>query len=595
LSSAHVERRLAAILAADVAGSCRLIGIDEEGALAQLKALRKTLFDPKVAEHHGRIVKNTGDGALVEFASVVDAVRCADEIQRGVAEQNIHVPQVKRIEFRIGIHVGDVIIEENDIFGDGVNIAVRLEGIAEPGGVSISDDAHRQIRGKIGIDYDDMGPQVLKNIAEPMRVWRARIGLSFSPATLTKPPTETALPLALPDKPSIAVLPFQNLSGDQEQEYFADGMVEDIITGLSRSKSLFVIARHSTFTYKGKAIDIKQVGRELGVRYVLEGSVRKAGNRVRITGQLVDAETRNHIWADRYDSTLEDIFDLQDRVTSSVIGAISPQLERAEIERAQRKPTESLQAYDYYLRAFASFYKFTREAHLEALKLTEIASGIDPEFAAAYALGARCYIQRKAFGWSTDAAQERIEARRLARRAMELDKDDPSVLAMAGHALAFVVGEVEEGAALLARAINLDPNLVIARHWSGFTHLWLGNVDAAIEQFKIALRLSPLDPRSFNALTGLAYAHFFAGRNEDALSSAAAAIRLQSKFVPAQLILAACHAMSGRVQEAREVCARAMQLDPTLRISGMKDWGPNRRPEDTEKLVQAFRVAGVPE
>ncbi|WP_245310718.1 adenylate/guanylate cyclase domain-containing protein, partial [Bradyrhizobium valentinum] len=493
MSSAHVERRLAAILAADVAGSCRLIGIDEEGTLAQLKALRKTLFDPKIAEHHGRIVKNTGDGVLVEFASIVDAVRCADEIQRGVAEQNIDVPQVKRIEFRIGIHVGDIIIEENDIFGDGVNIAVRLEGIAEPGGVSISDDAHRQIRGKIGIDYDDMGPQVLKNIAEPMRVWRARIGPSFSPAMLTKPPTETSLPLALPDKPSIAVLPFQNLSGDPEQEYFADGMVEDIITGLSRSKSLFVIARHSTFTYKGKAIDIKQVGRELGVRYVLEGSVRKAGNRVRITGQLVDAATGNHIWADRYDSTLEDMFDLQDRVTSSVIGAISPQLERAEIERAQRKPTESLQAYDYYLRAYASFYKFTREAHLEALKLTEIASGIDPEFAAAYALGARCYLQRKAFGWSTDTAQERIEARRLARRAIELDKDDPSVLAMAGHALAYVVGEVEEGAALLTRAINLDPNLVIARQWSGFTHLWLGNVDAAIEQFKVALRLSPLD------------------------------------------------------------------------------------------------------
>jgi TolB-like protein/class 3 adenylate cyclase/cytochrome c-type biogenesis protein CcmH/NrfG len=595
LSSAHVERRLAAILAADVAGSCRLIGIDEEGTLAQLKALRKTLFDPKIAEHHGRIVKNTGDGALVEFASVVDAVRCADEIQRGVAEQNIDVPQVKRIEFRIGIHVGDVIIEENDIFGDGVNIAVRLEGIAEPGGVSISDDAHRQIRGKIGIDYDDMGPQVLKNIAEPMRVWRARIGPSFAQAMLTNPPTETARPLALPDKPSIAVLPFENMSGDPEQEYFADGMVEDIITGLSRSRSLFVIARHSTFTYKGKAFDIKQVGRELGVRYVLEGSVRRASNRVRITGQLVDAATGNHIWADRYDSTLEDIFDLQDRVTSSVIGAISPQLERAEIERAQRKPTESLQAYDYYLRAYASFYRFTREAHLEALKLTEIASGIDPEFAAAYALGARCYMQRKAFGWSTDATQERIEARRLARRAIELDKDDPSVLAMAGHALAYVVGEVEEGAALLTRAINLDPNLVIARQWSGFTHLWLGNVDAAIEQFKVALRLSPLDPRSFNALTGLAYAHFFAGRNEDASSWAAAAIRLQSKFVPAQLILAACHAMSGRVQEAREVCARAMQLNPTLRISGFKDWGPVLRLEGMEKLAQAFRIAGMPE
>jgi TolB-like protein/class 3 adenylate cyclase/Flp pilus assembly protein TadD len=593
LSSAHVERRLAAILAADVAGSCRLIGIDEEGTLAQLKALRKTLFDPKIAEHHGRIVKNTGDGALVEFASVVDAVRCADEIQRGVAEQNIDVPQVKRIEFRIGIHVGDVIIEENDIFGDGVNIAVRLEGIAEPGGVSISDDAHRQIRGKIGIDYDDMGPQVLKNIAEPMRVWRVRIGPNSSPAMLTKSPTEAAQPLALPDKPSIAVLPFQNLSGDPEQEYFADGMVEDIITGLSRSKSLFVIARQSTFTYKGKAVDIKQVGRELGVRYALEGSVRKAGNRVRITGQLVDAATGAHLWADRFDSQLEDIFDLQDRVTSSVIGAISPHLERAEITRAQRKPTESLHAYDYYLRAVAGLYRFTREENIEALKLSKIARGIDSEFAAAYALGARCYVQRRAFGWSTDASQERVETRRLARRAVELDKDDPSVLAMAGYALC-AVREVEEGAALLARSKHLDPNLAIAQKWSGWAHLWLGDVDAAIEQFKIGLRLNPLDPRNYHAQTGLAVAHFVAGRNEDASSWATAAIRLQSKFVPAQFILAACHAMSGQVQEAREVCARAMQLDPNLNISGVKDW-PYRRPEDIEKFVQALRIAGMPE
>ena len=388
------------------------------------------------------------------------------------------------------------------------------------------------------------------------------------------------------------MLPFENMSGDPEQEYFADGMVEDIITGLSRSKSLFVIARHSTFTYKGKAVDIKQVGRELGVRYVLEGSVRKAGNRVRITGQLVDAATANHIWADRYDSTLEDIFDLQDRVTSSVIGAISPQLERAEIERAQRKPTESLQAYDYYLRALASFYKFTREAHLEALKLTEIASGIDPEFAAAYALGARCYLQRKSFGWSTDAAQERIEARQLARRAIELDQDDPSVLATAGHALAYVANEVEEGAALLARAINLDANLLTARLWSGWVNLWLGNEDAAIEQFKIALRLSPLDPLIFNAQTGLAFAYFSAGRNEDASSWAATALRQQPKFVGAHLVMMACHAMSGQVKEAREVCARAMQLDPTLRISGFTY---RRRPEDIEKFANAYRIAGMPE
>src|SRR6266571_850467 len=328
-SSEHVERRLAAILAADVAGSCRLIGIDEEGTLAQLKALRKTLFDPKVVEHHGRVVKNTGDGALVEFTSVVDAARCADEIQRGVAEQNSGVPQDKWIELRIGIHVGDIILEENDIFGDGVNIAVRLEGIAEPGGICISDDAYRQIRGKVDIACDDMGPQNLKNITEPMRAWRWRKNAGASAAASMKSPVEPIQTLALPDKPSLAVLPFQNISADPEQEYFADGMVEDIITALSRFKSLFVIARNSSFTYKGKAVDIKQVGRELGVRYVLEGSVRRAGHRVRITGQLIDSETGAHLWADRFEGSPEDVFELQDQVATSVVGAIAPKLNQA--------------------------------------------------------------------------------------------------------------------------------------------------------------------------------------------------------------------------------------------------------------------------
>ena len=595
MSRERVERRLAAILAADVAGSCRLIGIDEEGALAQLKALRKTLFDPKISDHRGRIVKNTGDGALVEFGSVVDAVRCAVEIQRGMAEQNIDVPQFKRIEFRIGIHVGDIVIEENDIFGEGVNIAVRLEEIAEPGGISISDDARRQIRCKVDITFEDTGSQSLKNIAEPIRVWLVRIAAISSPAMVTNLSSEAAQPLPLPDKPSIAVLPFENMSGDPKQEYFADGMVEDIITGLSRSKSLFVIARHSTFTYKGKAFDIKQVGRELGVRYVLDGSVRMAGNRVRISGRLIDVATGKHIWADRFDSQLDDIFDLQDRVTVNVIGAISPQLERAEIERAKRKPTESLQAYDYYLRALASSYKFTREANIEALKLTEIARGIDSEFAAAYALGARCYLQRKAFGWRIDAAQERVEARRLARRALELDRDDPSVLALAGAALAFVVGEVEEGAALSSRAVTLDPNLATARHWSGWGQLYLGNVDAAIEQFQVALRLSPLDPLIFTVQTGLAYAHFFADRNEEASTWAATAVGQRPNHLGAQRIMMACNAMSGRVDEAREICTRLMQLNPALRISRIKGRTQLRRAEDIERLAKAFRIAGMPE
>src|SRR6266550_3505517 len=349
LSSEHVERRLAAILAADVAGSCRLIGIDEEGTLARLKALRRTLFDPKIAEHHGRIVKNAGDGAIAEFASVVDAVRCADEIQRGMAEQNIDVPQDKRIELRIGIHVGDITIEENDIFGDGVNIAVRLEGSAEPGGISISDDARRQIRGKVDITFEDLGSQSLKNIAEPMRVWRVPNGRAV-PAVPNRLPVDDAEPLALPDKPSIAVLPFQNMSGDPDQDYFADGIVDEITTALSRFKFLFVIARNSSFTYKGKVVDIKQVGRELGVRYVLEGSVRKAAGKVRIIGQLIDAATGMHLWANQFEGDLSDIFALQDRMTESVVSAIAPQMLQIEIDLAARRPN-NLRAHDFCLRA----------------------------------------------------------------------------------------------------------------------------------------------------------------------------------------------------------------------------------------------------
>jgi TolB-like protein len=411
---------------------------------------------------------------------------------------------------------------------------------------------------------------------------------------VTDIPAEQPKPaLPLPDKPSLAVLPFTNLSSDPEQEYFADGMVEDIITGLSRSKSLFVIARHSSFTYKGEAVDIKQVGRELGVRYVLEGSVRKAGNRVRITGQLIDATTGAHLWADRFDSQLEDIFDLQDQVTSRVIGAIFPQLERAEIERAKRKPTESLQAYDYYLRALSGFYQFTREGNIEALKLSQAANVIDPEFAAAYAIGAYCYLQGKFFGWTSDAAQERVEARRLVKRAIELDKDDPTVLARAGQVISDLLGEVEEGAALISRAIDLDPNLVIARYSRGGEHLLLGDVDAALEQFHAAVRLSPLDPLLFFAQTGIAYAHFIAGRYDDGLSWARSAVLQRPNYLNTQVILAACLAMSGRVEESRVICARLMQLKPALRISRMKP--KFRRAEDAERLSQACRLAGMPE
>src|SRR5437762_7458048 len=423
LSGEHVERRLAAILAADVAGSCRLIGIDEEGTLAQLKALRKTLFDPKVTDHRGRIVKNTGDGALVEFASVVDAVRCADDVQRGVAEQNADVPQDKRIEFRIGIHLGDIIIADDDIFGDGVNIAVRLEGIAEPGGICISDDAHRQVRGKVESALEDMGTQTLKNIAEPMRAWGVRVGPSSWPAAKT--PAEPAQPLALPDKPSIAVLPFQNMSGDPEQEYFADGIVEDIITALSRFKSLFVIARNSSFTFKGRAVDIKEVGRRLGVRYVLEGSVRKASGKVRITGQLIDAVTGAHIWADRFERDLTDIFVLQDEVTVAVVSAIQPRLLQTEIDLAARRRPEDLTAYDFYLRALPQYYLTTPEGLAEAIRLAHRTLELDPRFGLVAALAGLCHMQRVLWNYANDPQFERKEAIRLLRLALSVDDGDP--------------------------------------------------------------------------------------------------------------------------------------------------------------------------
>jgi adenylate cyclase len=385
---ARVERRLAAIIAADVAGYSRLMGVDEEGTLAALKAHRKELIDPKVAEHRGRIVKTTGDGALAEFASVVDAARCALEIQRGMAERNTATPEDRRVEFRIGINVGDVIFDEGDIYGDGVNIAARVESLASPGAICLSEDAYKQIKGKLTLDVSDMGEQKLKNIAQSVRVNSVQVD---------DPPSRPVL--ELPDKPSIAVLPFQNMSGDPEQEYFADGLVEDITTGLSRFKWLFVIARNSTFIYKGRPIDIKQVGRELGVRYVLEGSVRKAGGRVRITTQLVEAEDRTHIWAERYDRTIGDIFALQDEITTSTVAAIEPSLRLAEIERAKRKRPENLDAYDLVLRATPFTNTGMPEGASQAMPLLERSLMLEPNYALAHGQTAYCHEILLFTGW----------------------------------------------------------------------------------------------------------------------------------------------------------------------------------------------------
>ncbi|OSJ09629.1 adenylate cyclase 3 [Bradyrhizobium canariense] len=401
--------------------------------------------------------------------------------------------------------------------------------------------------------------------------------------------------LTLPDKPSLAVLPFTNLSSDPEQEYFADGMVEDIITGLSRSKSLFVIARQSTFSYKSKPIDIRQVGRELGVRYVLEGSVRKFGDRVRISGQLIEATTGAHLWADRFDSQLSDIFDLQDQVTSSVIGALFPQLERAEIARAKRKPTENLQAYDYYLRALSSFYQFSREQNIEALRLTRLAVEIDPELAAAYALGAYCCLQRKVFGWTVDADQERDETRGLARRAIELDKEDPTVLVRVGQAIAAVLYELDEGITLVCQAHELNPNLAVARYTIGWDHIRRGNVEEALRQFHAGVRLSPMDPFLFLMQTGIACAHFLTDQYEDGASWAKSAVLHRPNYLIAQFILAACHALSGRVEDARIIGARLTEARPAVRVSALvPKLARIYTPEHLEKIARACRIMGLP-
>ena len=587
----RVERRLAAILAGDVANYSGLMGVDEEGTLRQLKAHRKELVDPKITEHRGRIVKTTGDGMLVEFVSVVDAVRCAVDIQRGMAERNTEVPRDRRIEFRMGINVGDIISDADDIYGDGVNVAARLEALSAPGGICVSRVVHDQVRDKLSFAFEDMGEQTVKNIARPIAVHRIVVETTQRQAAPRAPEKQ----LVLPDKPSIAVLPFQNMSGDAEQEYFTDGIVEEIITALSRMRWLFVIARNSSFTYKGRSVDVKQVGRELGVRYVLEGSVRKAGSRLRITGQLIDTATGTHLWADRFDGGIEDVFELQDRITESVIGAIAPKLEQAEIERAKRKPTESLDAYDYYLRGLASLYRWTKEGVSDALEQLNRAIALDPDFASAYGVAAWCYFWRRVNGWMADRARETAESARLANRAAELGKDDAVALTFGGFALGYVNAAPEAGVALTDRALVLNPNMAAAWSASGILHAFLGHHDAAIERLERAMRLSPLDPLMYLRLTYAAMAHMLAGRYDEASALGEKACREQPNFLAAIRVGAVSNALAGRLDQARGYVARALELDPDLRISNLKDrFGP-MRPQDFAVYVEGLRKAGLPE
>lgn len=559
MSDERVERRLAAVLAADVAGYSRLMGADEEGTLARLKAVRKAIVDPAIASYRGHIVKTTGDGMLVEFASAVDAVRNAVEVQRKMAEQNSAVPEDQRIEFRIGFHVGDIIFDDNDIFGDSVNIAARLEGIAEPGGVCISDDAYRQVRGKVEIACDDMGPQPLKNIAEPMRVWRVRLTGQATSALQSGSAVSQHQALPVPDKPSIAVLPFQNMSGDPEQEYFADGITEDIITMLSRFRWFFVIARNSTFTYKTKLVDVKQVARELGVRYLLEGSVRRSGKRIRIAAQLIDAVTTTHIWAERYDRDLTDIFDVQDEITEQVAGAIEPELLKTEGLAAISR-TENLTAWDLVRQGMWHFHKVTAETHLRARQLFRQAAKLDPKLLEAQIWLGRVNAGLGFYGWTEDPKGDLREGMQAALNAVQLDERNP----YSHYALAIVSvvsGELEQAIRAAEKANEISPSFALGHFVLGMARLFSGRPEAAIEPLEHGLRLNPFDPQNFVWFQTLAFAEYFAGNRSAALQAALRALNVRPSWRPTLEVVALCYAALDRLDEARTFVDQVRHLE----------------------------------
>jgi TolB-like protein/class 3 adenylate cyclase len=574
-------RRLAAILAADVAGYSRLMGTDEEGTLERLKALRRELLDPKIAEHHGRIVKTTGDGMLVEFASVVDAVRCAVAVQQAMPERNAGVGADNRIELRIGINLGDVIVEGDDLYGDGVNIAARIEALADAGGVFVSNTVYDHVRDRLPFVFEDLGEQQVKNIARPVRVYRVRDIVAAAKSASTPPPA-----LQLPDKPSIAVLPFANMSGDPEQEYFADGMVEEIITALSRIRWLFVIACNSSFTYKGQAVDVKQVGRELGVRYVLEGSVRKGGNRVRITAQLIDALSGVHLWADRFDGSLEDIFELQDMAASSVAGVIEPTLQAAEIGRSAARPTNDLTAYDLYLRALQHWSTYEKERVVQALDQLGQAIERDPHYGPALALAAHCHHLLEVNGWIDDPEANRRKGIDLARQAIRFAPDDPEALATGGFALGYFGEDIDGAIRLIDRSLSLNPSFARGWVWSAVLRNFAGQPGVAIEHYNRSIRLSPRDRLGVFGLP-LGTAHFFNKQFDNAAAILHASLEQAPGFAVPYRFLASCYAHMGRLDEAREIIKRLRAITPIVVPSVI----PYRNPEDRELFLSGLCLA----
>ena len=586
----RVERRLAAILAGDVAGYSRLMGADEEGTLRNLKFHRKELIDPKLTEHRGRIVKTTGDGILVEFVSVVDAVRCAVDIQRGMSERNADVPVEQRIEFRIGINVGDIIIDGGDIFGDGVNVAARLEALADPGGIMVSSVVHEQVRDKLSFGFDDMGEQIVKNISRPISVHR--INLSQASATVAKSATDLPRPASAgADRPSIAVLPFANMSGDSEQEYFADGITEDIITALSKLRWFFVIARNSSFTYKGKAVDVKRAARELGVRYVLEGSVRKGANRVRITAQLVDAATGNHIWADRYDGELADVFALQDEITKKVVAAIEPKLLEAEALRSQSRSPEDLDAWEMVIRANSLFWRMTESESAAAINMLDRAIKRYPNYAPAYSMLAFMLLVSSHLVVTPSMGHELTRAPELGERAAELDDNDPWAHLALGY-VAFMQRRIAESTAEFERALQLNPNFAAAHGYLGWALAFDGQCDKAMSHLQEAIRMSPHDPQNAIFNVGMAISHYLAGRYDSAILACRIAFQQRAGMARGSRVYIASLAQAGRLEEAQAALARIKETHSDLSIAWIEQNVPYS-PAAMEKFLDGMRKAGL--
>jgi adenylate cyclase len=583
-----VQRRLAAVLAADVVGFSRLMGINETRTLRDLIEIRRTIFAPIVTDNRGRVVKLMGDGALVEFASVVDAVNAAVEIQRALTARNGGSPLERRIELRVGVNLGDVIIEGSDIYGDGVNLAARLQEVAGPGEVVLSATAHEHAATRVDVQFTDAGEQSLKNIAAPVRVFRwsaagggARTGASGEQAR------------EVPERPSIAVLPFDNMSGDPEQEYLADGVVESITAALSRIRSFFVIARNSAFTYKGRHKNVREIGRELGVGYILEGSVQRAGGRVRITVQLIETAGGAHIWAEKYDGALDDIFELQDRITEQVAGALQPSIRLAEVERVRRKRPQDLGAYGYTMQAMPRVWALEKQEVERALAVLDKALEIDPDYPLALALAAWCWAQRSVYSWVTNVNDAKARALSLGERAATLSNDEPLILAILGavHTFARNFGTAR---VLLERAVALDPNAAWALSRLGWLEVYSGRPEAAHVYFERALRLSPLDPMNFNNHVGIASAFQVAGQPARAADEFLRALHERPNALWIHRNLAPALLAAGRVEEAKASRDALTAAYPGFTIARFKE-AMVFDPEALERIADGLRKLGVPE